>query len=144
MTNLAAAVERVKWLVNHNAKMEMIDRSDLETILAELGRLSQECEGTECPLCNGTGKRMVNSFADHTKQIENTCSGCRGKGVIGQNRPPVAGLAELTARIVNDWRRRELDIRMGDRPNLDVQEILLECADELEQAAREFLGKVDA
>ena len=36
----------------------------------------------ECPRCKGSGRIMVTSFVDSSKEIENTCSICKGKGVL--------------------------------------------------------------
>lgn len=40
----------------------------------------------ECPLCRGTGKREMPSFANPSKKITKTCSACRGKGKIKMNK----------------------------------------------------------
>lgn len=41
-----------------------------------------------CPLCEGTGQRDVVSFVDSSKTVKNSCSACKGKGVITSERPP--------------------------------------------------------
>lgn len=35
----------------------------------------------QCPLCKGTGKTLVTSFVDSSKQVERSCPICKGRGV---------------------------------------------------------------
>ena len=51
---------------------------------AELLALLKEPRGapTPCPLCNGTGTRLLPSFADSSKDIARSCSACKGSGYL--------------------------------------------------------------
>lgn len=40
----------------------------------------------ECPNCKGTGKTKVPSFVDSSKTIDRSCSACKGKGMLPDDR----------------------------------------------------------
>ena len=139
MTNLAAAVERVKWLVNHNAKMEMIDRSDLETILAELGR--------------GAVGEVAATITHSPDELTRVDISMHGMGLgYGKHdlftRPPVAGLAELTdAQLVELFDYIEVARGNAAQKHWASSETMQSWEARrkvvIAKAAREFLGKVD-
>ena len=146
MTNLAEAVERVKWLVNHNAKMEMIDRSDLETILAELGRGASVPAGwvlvpiePNWDMRNEGREFLIDGLEKDYEKIAyflwKTMVNASPKAP--DTRPPVAGLAELT-----DEQILELYLKM-DREFNDADSCGFDYKKPVIKAAREFLGKVE-
>lgn len=157
MTNLAAAVERVKWLVNHNAKMEMIDRSDLETILAEMGSGAGVPAGwvlvpiePNWDMRNEGREFLIDGLEKDYEKIAyflwKTMVNASPKAP--DTRPPVAGLAELTdAQLVELFDYIEVARGNAAQKHWASSETMQSWEARrkvvIAKAAREFLGKVD-
>ena len=157
MTNLAAAVERVKWLVNHNAKMEMIDRSDLETILAEMGSGAGVPAGwvlvpiePNWDMRNEGREFLIDGLEKDYEKIAyflwKTMVNASPKAP--DTRPPVAGLAELTdAQLVELFDYIEVARGNAAQKHWASSETMQSWEARrkvvIAKAARQFLGRVD-
>jgi hypothetical protein len=80
MTNDELAKEIADYLQTGNGHM----RDILERSIAALRRGPEQT--IICPMCKGSGQRDVVSFVDSSKTIKNSCSVCKGKGVLPSER----------------------------------------------------------